>query len=159
MSVNIKKKFALSTLTLSCLLAFNAQAATDCSNIEEWDKSKSYNSKSIVQKNNTLYTANWWSQGNDPETHSKDYQEWTKGEQCETDEVTPPAIENNAPSIALLSPSANDTLTAGETVTIKADAQDSDGTIKKVVFLVNGSIIDSVTQAPYQITWTAEAGQ
>ncbi|WP_279152035.1 hypothetical protein [Photobacterium iliopiscarium] len=38
-----KEIFTLSTLSFSCLLAFNAQAAIDCTNISEWDSSKVYN--------------------------------------------------------------------------------------------------------------------
>lgn len=157
MSVIKGKKFTLSALTVSCLMAFNAQAATDCTNIEEWDSQKAYNTNSVVQKDNHTYTAKWWTQGQDPLTHSGEWQEWTKGEQCENGEVIPPP-ENQAPTITLVSPSGNDSINTGDIITLKANAADSDGSVKKVVFLVNDSIIDTVTTAPYQTTWTAEAG-
>ncbi|WP_412760356.1 hypothetical protein [Photobacterium iliopiscarium] len=48
-----KEIFTLSTLSFSCLLAFNAQAAIDCTNISEWDSSKVYNGGDKAQQNNS----------------------------------------------------------------------------------------------------------
>ena len=152
-----QKRFMLSTLTVSCLMAFNAQAAVDCTDIPLWESNQSYSTNSVVQKNNTTYKANWWSQGNDPEKNSGEWQEWTKGEQC-NDGITPP-IENQAPTASLTSPSASDQIAVGEQIMLTAAAQDSDGTIQRVEFLVNGMIVGTSTKAPYQVLWTATKGQ
>ena len=53
-----QKRFMLSTLTVSCLMAFNAQAAVDCTDIPLWESNQSYSTNSVVQKNKTTYKAN-----------------------------------------------------------------------------------------------------
>lgn len=66
---NLRKKhnykFTLSTLTLSCLMAFNAQAAVDCSPLEAWDAGKVYNGGEEVKQGTNAYKAKYWTQNND----------------------------------------------------------------------------------------------
>lgn len=57
-----KRIFTLSTLTASCLLAFNAQAAVDCTNLAEWEAGKVYVGGDQVQQNSKAYKANYWTQ-------------------------------------------------------------------------------------------------
>lgn len=65
-----KEIFTLSTLSFSCLLAFNAQAAIDCTNISEWDSSKVYNGGDKAQQNNS------------PATNSGQYSNWLTLDTC-----------------------------------------------------------------------------
>ncbi len=51
------KRFALSIVAASCLLAFQAQAAVDCSGIAEWNASVAYNGGAEVQKSGVVYKA------------------------------------------------------------------------------------------------------
>jgi len=59
---------------------------------------------------------------------------------------------NAAPAVTLTSPADGATFDAPATVTITADASDSDGTIAKVEFLVNSAIAATDTIAPYSAT-------
>ena len=65
--------------------------------------------------------------------------------------VTPST--NQPPSVAITSPVEGATAKEPATVTVSADASDSDGTIQRVVFYANGAPIGAVTSAPYTITW------
>jgi hypothetical protein len=71
-----------------------------------------------------------------------------------TSEPAPPT--NQAPTVALNTPAANATFAAGEEIRITATATDSDGTIARVEFLLNGAEppIGTDTTAPYELVWT-----
>src|SRR5215471_5362452 len=58
------------------------------------------------------------------------------------------------PTASITSPASGATFTAPATVAIQATASDSDGTVSKVDFLANGTVIGTVTTAPYNFTWT-----
>lgn len=60
---------------------------------------------------------------------------------------------NVPPTVSLTAPANNSTFGAGETVTLTADAADSDGTIKQVDFLLNGSYLSSTNVPPYKFEW------
>ncbi len=55
----VKSVFTLSTLTASCLMAFNTYAAVDCAPLEVWDSSKVYNGGDQVQHENNAYKARY----------------------------------------------------------------------------------------------------
>ncbi len=66
---------------------------------------------------------------------------------------------NSAPFVTLLSPAHQDRFDAPADVTITADAQDADGSIARVEFYANTSLIGTDTTAPYSTTWRGvEAG-
>ena len=69
--------------------------------------------------------------------------------------VTVTAPENVLPTIAITSPTNNASFTAPASVTISANATDSDGTISKVEFYNGTVLLSSDTNAPYTYTWTA----
>ncbi|PRY90888.1 Ig-like domain-containing protein, partial [Mongoliibacter ruber] len=67
--------------------------------------------------------------------------------------------DNVLPEVSITSPAEGSEYAIGEAVTITADATDADGTITKVDFYVNGSLIGSDNTAPYTANWNAtEAG-
>ena len=68
--------------------------------------------------------------------------------------VPPPA--NQPPSVTLASP-AGGPWTAPATINLTATADDSDGTVSRVDFLADGSVIGSDTASPYSYTWTGVA--
>lgn len=153
----VKSVFTLSTLTASCLMAFNSYAAVDCSPLEVWESSTIYTGGEQVKFEGNGYEARHWTQNNNP-SQSGEWGEWENLGACEnTDQVEPP--QNTAPTIALTSPSASDTVFVGEVVTLSADAADSDGTISKVEFLVDGVIVGQSNSAPFSASWTATEGQ
>jgi RHS repeat-associated protein len=66
---------------------------------------------------------------------------------------------NQAPTVALTAPTEGQTFTAPATVTLTANATDSDGTIARVEFYRGTTLIGTKTSAPYTVTWTnAPAG-
>ncbi len=152
-----KSIFTLSTLTASCLMAFNSYAAVDCSSLDEWQASAVYTGGDKVQHNGSAYQANYWTRNNNPEQFSGNYAEWKLLDNCSTggDTGTP---TNTAPSVTLTSPSASDSLVTGDVIALAANASDSDGTVAKVEFLVDGVVVGEATNAPYSVAWTAVSG-
>jgi RHS repeat-associated protein len=56
--------------------------------------------------------------------------------------------------VSITSPANNAVFPAPATITLAASASDPDGTIAKVDFYRDGTLITTVTAAPYGITWT-----
>lgn len=75
----------------------------------------------------------------------------------------PPQLEittdnNTAPTVSITSPTDGATFNEGATVAIDASAADSDGSIVKVEFFVDGAKIGEDASSPYNLNWTAVAG-
>ncbi len=66
--------------------------------------------------------------------------------------------ENAAPVVSLTAPIDNSNFTAGETITLSANASDFDGTIEKVDFYQDNTLISSVTTSPYKTNWNPVIG-
>ena len=69
--------------------------------------------------------------------------------------VTPP---NQAPSVAISSPTNGATFTDGDQITISATASDTDGTIASVEFFVNSTSIGTDTTAPFEAIYSIGVG-
>lgn len=65
---------------------------------------------------------------------------------------------NMAPTASITSPANGATFTAPTTVTINATAADSDGTVTKVDFYVDGALVGTDMSSPYSFAWTATVG-
>jgi hypothetical protein len=63
------------------------------------------------------------------------------------------APNNLPPSVSITSPANGATFTAPATITIAANAADSDGTVSKVDFYAGNTLIGSDTTSPFQVTW------
>ncbi|UTZ33121.1 chitinase [Vibrio campbellii] len=150
-----KSVFTLSTLTASCLMAFNSYAAVDCTPLEAWDSSKVYNGGDQVQHENSAFKARYWTQNNNP-AQSGEWGEWENLGTCDGGPVDPPL--NEVPTVSLTSPSASASITAGDAVNLAADAADTDGTVSKVEFFVDGALVGTSTAAPFTASWTATEG-
>jgi hypothetical protein len=57
------------------------------------------------------------------------------------------------PSVSLTSPANGAGFNGGAAVTIVADASDADGTVSKVDFFANNTLIGTATTAPYSVVW------
>jgi photosystem II stability/assembly factor-like uncharacterized protein len=57
------------------------------------------------------------------------------------------------PSVSLTSPANGAGFNGGAQVTIAADANDADGTVTKVDFFANNTLIGTATTAPYSVVW------
>ena len=60
---------------------------------------------------------------------------------------------NARPTVTLTSPSAGSTFVAPAAIALEAAATDSDGTIAKVDFFANGTLVGTDTTSPYAVTW------
>lgn len=64
----------------------------------------------------------------------------------------PPA--NAPPTVSLMSPANNATFTAPATITLTANATDSDGSVAKVEFFAGATKLGEDTSAPFSFTWS-----
>jgi GH35 family endo-1,4-beta-xylanase len=64
------------------------------------------------------------------------------------------SCSNNAPTVAITAPANNADFTAPATITISANASDSDGTITNVQFYNGNTLLGSDATAPYSFTWS-----
>jgi Bacterial Ig domain len=67
---------------------------------------------------------------------------------------------NNPPSVSLSAPLDGSSIEYfdGRTVTLRADASDSDGNIAKVEFFLNGNSVGADNTAPHSVDWEAQVG-
>ncbi|MBM4148578.1 MAG: hypothetical protein FJ224_05995 [Lentisphaerae bacterium] len=65
--------------------------------------------------------------------------------------------DNQAPSCALTAPTNGATFTAPASITLTADASDTDGTVVKVEFFNGATKLGEDTTSPYQYDWTGVA--
>ncbi|MBP2833012.1 T9SS type A sorting domain-containing protein [Aquimarina sp. U1-2] len=72
------------------------------------------------------------------------------GNPCEPD--------NQAPQVTITAPAVDASFEVANTITITANASDSDGNISKVAFYVDGNLISEDTTSPYSTNWTAIVG-
>ena len=71
-----------------------------------------------------------------------------------------PFSNNDAPTVRLTRPGNNATLIQGESATILADADDSDGEVARVEFAFDGRPLSTATQVPYTSSFAPlETGQ
>ncbi len=61
---------------------------------------------------------------------------------------------NNPPSVSITSPANGATFTSPASITINANASDSDGTINRVEFYQGTTLLGTDTVAPYSFTWS-----
>ncbi len=67
--------------------------------------------------------------------------------------VTISNLTNQPPVATLTAPNAGDVFEIGDRILITADASDSDGSITKVAFYADGTLLGEVTQLPYEFVW------
>ncbi|MGE8212980.1 MAG: Ig-like domain-containing protein, partial [Stenotrophomonas sp.] len=131
-----------------------AAQAANCAGIRLWLGTTIYQPGATLQKDGVLYQARQtiW---NAPPDHPAGRHYYDNLGRC--DDTAPAA--NQPPQVHLTSPSAGSTFSAGSTITFKAAATDSDGSIRKVEFFRNGHSMGSVGNAPYSLAWhNAAAG-
>ena len=66
-------------------------------------------------------------------------------------------LGNQPPTVSLMSPADNTTVTKGSTVTISATAADSDGSVIRVEFFAGSTLLNTDPFAPYSFDWTTTA--
>jgi hypothetical protein len=68
------------------------------------------------------------------------------------------AAQNVPPSVQITAPANNSSFTMGRSVFVTANAQDADGTIQRVEFYDNSTLIGTDTTAPYILGWNNAFG-
>jgi chitinase len=103
----------------------------------------------VLFRSGKIYQAKWWTQNEQPDTHTGDGQVWQYISDCGGSTGT-----NTPPVVTITSPAAGATFTAPATVTLKATASDADGSVAKVEFFNGGTSLGAVTASPYSVTWS-----
>ncbi|MFD2177528.1 chitinase C-terminal domain-containing protein [Veronia pacifica] len=149
------KPFAFSAIAIACALSFQAQAAEDCSNVEEWNAQKIYNKGDQAQQSDVLFEARWWTQGNSPAENSGGWKVWDIIGDCDTD-----GSENQVPTVSISSPVSGATFKTGDNVSIVAMAEDVDGNVANVEFYIDGQSVsvDSDANDGFSADWIAVEG-
>ncbi len=122
----------------------------NCSAIATWSATQVYTGGMQAVFNNNLYTANYWTQGNEPDLNSGTAgsgQPWILTAACS-------APSNKAPTVSLTAPSNSATFTAPASISITASAADADGTVASVTFYNGATLLGTATSSPYTYSWT-----
>ena len=124
-----------------------------CTGIAAWSASAVYTAGNQAVYNGNLYTAKWWTQGNQPDINTGDGLPWALVGACSG--TTTPG--NTPPTVSLTAPAANASFTAPATVTLQATASDADGNVAKVEFFNGSTSLGAVMTAPYTFSWSSVA--
>lgn len=68
-----------------------------------------------------------------------------------------PGTTNQLPSASVTGPAPGTSVLLGNAITLTATASDADGSISKVEFLANGTVVGQALAAPYTVVWTPAA--
>jgi len=120
----------------------------NCSGIATWDVTKVYTGGTQAVYNGSLYTAKWWTQGDQPDVNTGDGKPWQLVNACSG------PTGNKAPTVNITAPASGTSVAAPATITIQATATDSDGTIAKVDFFNGSTLLGTATAAPYSFAWS-----
>ncbi|KJY92445.1 chitinase [Pseudoalteromonas piscicida] len=138
--------------TSGALILAGQANAYDCSNLTLWSEQQVYRQGDITQSQNQAYEAKWYSQNDNPAGHSGPYDVWRSLGACATG-------SGQTPSVVLTSPNNGAVLGENDSAVFSANANDADGDLAYVEFLVNGQVIATDTSAPFQTTWSAVLGE
>lgn len=151
-SAGRRKRWLLALALATAATTPTLALAANCTGAPEWNPAVIYLSGTTLQKGGVLYRANQdiW---NAPPDHPAGAPYYTNLGACDG------SGSNQPPSVSLTSPSAGASFSAGSSITVSANASDSDGTVSKVEFFRGGTSLGIDTSAPYSVTWTnASAG-
>ncbi|MFN7949399.1 MAG: PQQ-dependent sugar dehydrogenase [Blastocatellia bacterium] len=68
--------------------------------------------------------------------------------------VNPAQSSNKPPTVQLTSPASGSTFTAPARIDLAATASDSDGSVSRVEFYIDGKLLHTESASPYNITWS-----
>jgi hypothetical protein len=76
----------------------------------------------------------------------------------EVEAYTGTGVGDVPPTVTLTGPAEGASYVAPASINFTANAADSDGTVQRVDFYANGSLVGSTSTSPYQFTWTSVPG-
>jgi chitodextrinase len=141
------------TTSATIAIVVTGTGGGNCSGIAAWQAASVYTNGMQVVYNSKLYTAKWWTQNEQPDTHTGDGQVWSYVADCGGG--TNPG--NVSPVVSISSPAGGASFTAPASVTITAAATDADGTVAKVDFYNGSTKLGTATASPYSYTWGSVA--
>ncbi len=148
----LKIAFKLSAYSMALTAGIAQASQIDCSEIAIWQENTAYVKGEQVQLQDQAFESQWWNKSN-PVEKSGDWQEWKKLGDCDS-----VVIENKPPIVSINSPLAGSSFNDKDSVVMKADASDPDGTIAKVEFYLDGALLQIDNQTPFEHNWTATLG-
>jgi len=143
----------MKALLSGCLLAAwmapkQAQAqSVSCTGVAAWNAATIYNPGDKLVYQGKLYQAQT-SIWNAPPTHCPSCGWYLDLGTCGTGGT------NQSPTVSLTAPANNATFTAGSTITVSANAADSDGTVIQVQFFRGTTSLGVDTSSPYSVNWS-----
>lgn len=149
MSIRIMKVLLAGCLLAAWMSTAQAQSA-NCTGVAAWNASTIYNPGDRLVYQGKLYSAliPIWNAAPTYCTTCGWYQDL---DTCGT------GGGNQPPTVSLTAPANNATYNAGATVTVSANASDSDGTVTQVQFFRGTTSLGVDTSAPYSVTWSNAA--
>lgn len=116
-----------------------------------WSATNVYLGGARVSYADKIYEARWWTQGENPELRSGEWDVWKYIGPCG-------GTGNVNPTASVTAPAAGSVFTAPASVTLTASATDSDGTVANVEFFNGTAKLGEDSSAPYSFTWSGIAG-
>ena len=96
------------SIVMFCVSIFAGQAhAINCSGIPVWNSTAAYTTGTKVQEANKAYTANYWSSGASPATHSGQWQEWILNGTCDGVTSTASSVPSSVKSSVITASSSS----------------------------------------------------
>lgn len=104
----MKKIISLGALVGASLISAEV-FAVDCTGLPQWTSNSTYTQSNKVQYLNRAYTANYWTQANNPTTSSGQWQHWTDNGACDgitsSSVSSSSAVSSSLPSSSVISSS------------------------------------------------------
>ncbi len=107
-----------------------------------WNAGTPYVGGTRVSYAEKIYESRWWTQGENPELRSGEWDVWKYIGPCG-------GTSNNSPTASITSPTNGASFTAPATVALNATATDSDGTVARVEFFSGSTKLGEDTSSPY----------
>ncbi len=151
MSTRVMKALLSGCLLAAWIAPTQAQAqSVNCTGVAAWNAATIYNPGDKLVYQGKLYQAQvaiW----NAPPTHCPSCGWYLDLGTCGTGGT------NQSPTVSLTAPANNATFTAGATITVSANAADSDGTVAQVQFFRGTTSLGVDTSSPYSVSWSNAA--
>lgn len=149
MSIRVMKVLLAGCLLAALMSTAQAQSA-NCTGVAAWNASTVYNPGDRLVYQGKLYSAliPIWNAAPTYCTSCGWYQDLGT---CGT------GVGNQPPTATLTAPANNATYNTGATITLSANAADSDGTVTQVQFFRGTTSLGVDTSAPYSVAWSNAA--
>ncbi|WP_339898527.1 glycosyl hydrolase family 18 protein [uncultured Gilvimarinus sp.] len=103
------------TLVGTALSAFLLPAQThaaDCSNVTSWSAGSVYTADVTAVRDATLFKAKWWTQGDDPLTHSGQWDVWASQGACDGSSSSTSSSSSSSSSLSSVSSSSSSSVSS-----------------------------------------------